>query len=131
MRSRRHTHATTTSPGASPFSLTRSLLSRHYLREADGTFAVTRRGAAWFAESLEIDVGGLGRARPPLARRCLDLTERQPHLAGGLGAAVTQAFLDRRHFTRMPGTRALRVTPEGTEWLTANGITLVLPAPTW
>ena len=65
---------------------------------AQGTsgWEVTPRGVAWFAASLEVDVPALARARRPLARRCLDWTERRPHVAGALGAAILHGLVARR-----------------------------------
>jgi DNA-binding transcriptional ArsR family regulator len=55
--------------------------------------------------------------RRAYARACLDWSERRPHLAGALGAAVAETLLDRRWVARVPGTRALRVTEAGREGL--------------
>ncbi len=38
-------------------------------------------------------------------------------MAGKLGAGICAYFLDRRFVTRIGGTRALRVTPEGAQAL--------------
>ena len=62
----------------------------------DRTYAVTRAGATWFADALQIDIATLTRGCRALARRCLDWTERRPHLAGALGAAVLGRLLQRR-----------------------------------
>ena len=64
----------------------------------------------------------LGVALPPASRRtyarpCLDWSERRPHLAGALGAAVADALLEREWVTRVPRTRALRVTEAGRDGL--------------
>jgi DNA-binding transcriptional ArsR family regulator len=64
----------------------------------------------------------LGVALPPAGRRtyarpCLDWSERRPHLAGALGAAVADTLLERAWVTRVPRTRALRVTDAGREGL--------------
>ena len=56
--------------------------------------------------------GGRAYARP-----CLDWSERRPHLAGTLGAAVADTMLERDWVTRVPQTRALRVTDAGREGL--------------
>jgi DNA-binding transcriptional ArsR family regulator len=66
----------------------------------------------------------LGVALPPAGRRayarqCLDWSERRPHLAGALGAAVADALLEREWVTRVPKTRALRVTDAGRAGLRA------------
>jgi len=47
------------------------------------------------------------------ARRCLDWTERRPHVAGRVGAALAKVALDRGWVRRLRGTRAVRVTPPG------------------
>ena len=57
------------------------------------------------------------RSRRAYARACLDWSERRPHLAGALGAAIADALLVRRWVTRVPNTRALRVTDAGREGL--------------
>jgi DNA-binding transcriptional ArsR family regulator len=62
--------------------------------------------------------GGLGVALPPRGRRayarpCLDWSERRPHLAGAMGAAVADTLLARRWVTRVRGTRALLVSDAG------------------
>jgi DNA-binding transcriptional ArsR family regulator len=51
--------------------------------------------------------------RRAYARACLDWSERRPHLAGSLGAAIAETLLERRWVTRVPKTRALRVTEAG------------------
>jgi hypothetical protein len=61
-------------------------------------------------------------ALPPASRRtyarpCLDWSERRPHLAGALGAAVADTLLEREWVTRVPKTRALRVTEAGRDGL--------------
>jgi DNA-binding transcriptional ArsR family regulator len=56
---------------------------------------------------------------PPTARHrlfcrpCLDWSERRPHLAGALGAALCAHCFDHGWVRRRDGGRALLVTPEG------------------
>jgi DNA-binding transcriptional ArsR family regulator len=70
------------------------------------------KGPAWFADP-NINVLALGCSRRTFARRCLDWTERKPHLAGALGAALFSRMLDAGWIVRRRGTRALRVTHRG------------------
>ncbi|MCW3047601.1 MAG: ArsR family transcriptional regulator [Solirubrobacterales bacterium] len=70
------------------------------------------RDASPFA-ALGVDVGALAGARRPLTRSCLDWSERRPHLAGGLGAALLQALLASSWVVRRPQGRAVAVTPRG------------------
>jgi DNA-binding transcriptional ArsR family regulator len=67
---------------------------------------------AWFT-NLGIDVDGLRRSRRAFARQCLDWTERRPHIAGALGAALCSRFLALGWIARRRGTRALRITHRG------------------
>ncbi|MDB5371162.1 MAG: arsR [Roseomonas sp.] len=92
-------------------ALTDSLVARgHLLLEAEGA-EITASGVAF--------LGGLGVAPPSgstrrlLCRPCLDWSERRPHLAGAIGAALCARCLDLGWVRRQQGTRALAVTPAG------------------
>ncbi|MBZ4320118.1 ArsR/SmtB family transcription factor [Streptomyces huiliensis] len=80
---------------------------------ADAGLAVTPAGRAWLADVLAYDHPP--GTRRPLVRSCLDWTERRPHLAGALGAALCAAALDRAWVRRVGSGRAVKVTPDGTE----------------
>lgn len=60
------------------------------------------------------------RSRRPLLRCCLDWTEQRHHLAGRLGAALTEAMFDQGWMVRQSGQRAVRLTPEGVDGLAAT-----------
>jgi DNA-binding transcriptional ArsR family regulator len=66
-----------------------------------------------------IDIDAIRARRRPLVRPCPDWTERRPHLAGSVGAAVATLFLDRRWATRRPSGRGLDLTDGGLEALCA------------
>ncbi|MGR6319310.1 helix-turn-helix domain-containing protein [Micromonospora soli] len=93
-----------------------ALLDRGVL-DRTGGLAVTAHGVAWLAE-LGVPVEPLRAARRPLVRDCLDWTERRPHLAGALGAALNRRFLDLGWTVRGTG-RAVRLTPAGRPALAA------------
>ncbi|GAA3756166.1 winged helix-turn-helix domain-containing protein [Micromonospora maritima] len=93
-----------------------ALLARGVLDRAGG-LALTPAGTAWLAE-LGVPVEPLRATRRPLVRDCLDWTERRPHLAGALGAALCGRFLDLGWTARGAG-RALRLTPAGRDGLAA------------
>jgi DNA-binding transcriptional ArsR family regulator len=76
----------------------------------------TRKGARRFAE-LAIDVDELAQRRRPLARRCLDWTERRHHLAGSLGAALAARCFELDWIERRPSSRAVRLTTKGRDAL--------------
>jgi len=96
--------------------MTGRLVARRWLIEGERDFAVTKRGEAWFAE-LGIDVAELAAGRRKLAPRCLDWSERRPHLAGALGAALLTTLEARRFLQREPDSRSIRLTPRGRRWL--------------
>jgi hypothetical protein len=64
-----------------------------------------------------IDLADLRGRRRPLVRPCADWTERRPHLAGSVGAAIATLFLDRRWVARPPAGRGLDVTNGGVDAL--------------
>lgn len=101
-----------------------ALLADGRLDRSSG-LALTSEGWAWAAE-LGVPVHALRTARRPVVRDCLDWTERRPHLAGALGAALCRCFTDRGWITPGAG-RAVRLTPTGR---TALAETLDVPEQT-
>jgi len=87
--------------------------------QADGTLSVTY-GAITLTSagdrrlrSLGIDTETLRAGRRPLARACLDWTERRDHLAGALGAALLSSFRAHNWLAPRNAPRALRLTTSG------------------
>ncbi|MGW0557626.1 ArsR/SmtB family transcription factor [Streptomyces sp. NPDC002926] len=89
--------------------ITQAMTVRGLLRQDTG-FALTDQGTAWFGE-LGIDLRRKGRR--PLARGCLDWTERTPHLAGVAGAELCRHALDTGWCVRIGSERAVKVTAAG------------------
>ncbi|GGQ94125.1 transcriptional regulator [Streptomyces asoensis] len=80
------------------------------VRERAGGFALTGAGLRWFEDrGVPLD----RTTRRPLARACLDWTERRPHLAGAAGAALCRHALDAGWCVRIGSERAVRVTTAG------------------
>lgn len=79
---------------------------------AEGALVRLGPQGARFRE-LGVEPSRLHGQRRCFARTCLDGTERRPHLAGALGAALCRATLDRRWFVRIPHGRGLRLTDAG------------------
>ncbi|MGE2817041.1 ArsR/SmtB family transcription factor [Mycobacterium heidelbergense] len=73
----------------------------------DRDHELTNRGEQLLTK-LGVDPAAVRATRRIFARCCIDWTDRRPHLAGALPAAITAAFLDRKWLTRGPG-RSLRV----------------------
>ncbi|MFE1264185.1 ArsR/SmtB family transcription factor [Streptomyces albogriseolus] len=95
-------------------AVTDALTARGLLRQDTG-FALTDAGLDWFG-ALGVDLDGRGRR--PLARACLDWTERRPHLAGAAGAALCRHLLERGWCVRIGSGRAVKVTNTGEQALT-------------
>src|SRR3954452_22738185 len=83
--------------GRAGVALADSLVARGALSLHDGAFAIEDPG--FFAADFGIDVAALPLRRPVI-RACADWTERRPHIAGALGAALLDTFLARGWVTR-------------------------------
>jgi DNA-binding transcriptional ArsR family regulator len=93
-------------------SITHALLDRGALRSAGGQFEVTAGGAQLLGE-LGIDLAAARARRRAFAPACLDWSERVPHVAGALGAALLTLLFDRSWIERTPASRAVQVTLAG------------------
>ncbi|MCX2182563.1 winged helix-turn-helix domain-containing protein [Streptomyces sp. SKN60] len=91
-------------------AIAEAMTARGLLRQDTG-FALTDAGLAWFAD-LGLPLVR-GRGRRPVARGCLDWTERKPHLAGLAGAALCRHALDAGWCVRIGSERAVKVTAAG------------------
>lgn len=90
-------------------AITEAMTVRGLLRRDTG-FALTDRGVDWFGE---LGIALEAKGRRPVARGCLDWTERKPHLAGVAGAALCRHALDAGWCVRVGSERAVKVTPDG------------------
>lgn len=96
-------------------SLTDAIIVRGWVEVLDDAALVTPEGLQGLAAlgiDLAADAIGSRRARP-LCRPCLDWSERRPHLAGRLGAALCAHCLQRGWMRKRSSSRALDVTPIG------------------
>ena len=91
-------------------ALADALVAGRWMEEDGRRYRLTPTGTRAL-RALGIDVRG--RPAEPPARRCLDWTERRPHVAGPVGAALASLALDRGWVRRVRGTRAVVVTPAG------------------
>lgn len=79
-------------------------------------YRVPDSGRALMAD-LGIDVDQIARRRRGLARPCLDWSERVPHLAGGLGAAIAERCFTLGWIERQGDSRAVTLTTAGQQGL--------------
>jgi DNA-binding transcriptional ArsR family regulator len=106
--------------GALGVAVTDALLKRRALVGGHETLELGPRAGPVLA-SLGIELDELP-ARRPRVLRCLDWSERRPHVAGGLGAAICSKALSEAWIDRLPRSRAVRVTPAGRKVFAALGI---------
>lgn len=83
-----------------------SMTERGLLDWSDGV-TLTPAGQRWLTD---LGVTVERRGARPMIRACLDLTERRPHVAGAVGAALCRHAVDHGWVRRIAGDRALRVT---------------------
>ena len=103
--------------------LTNALAARGDLDlDADGA-ALTVTGRSFFTE-FGVDLEALSRSKRTFCRPCLDWSERRPHLAGAVGAALACRCFELGWIKRVEGSRALTVTHRGRiGFLHAFGVT--------
>jgi hypothetical protein len=79
---------------------------------AEEAAEITPAGTRFLTE-FGIDLAGLSSTRRHFCRLCLDWTERRPHIAGAVGAALTKRCFDLGWTERLKHSRAVIVTALG------------------
>ena len=94
--------------------LTDSFIAREYVvLDGDAEAAeITTAGIRFFA-GFGVELPARRSTRHHPCRLCLDWTERRPHIAGAIGAAMTRRYFDLGWMERMKGSHAVIVTPLG------------------
>ncbi len=87
--------------------LTDSLVAREYMVLDHDAADITVAGARFLTRF------GIDRPGRRSTRLCLDWTERRPHVAGPIGAALTRRYFDLGWIERMKRGHAVIVTPLG------------------
>ena len=98
--------------------ITEALQRKRWLLPQGKEYVVTASGRRGLA-AVGIEFSAMSASRRALARQCLDWSERRPHLAGSVGAALFTALLTAKWIARVRGSRAVRVTNEGRRELNA------------
>lgn len=102
--------------GAAGVALTDRFVHLGYIVPAEKDFELTAEGAGKMIQ-MGIDIDALRKAKRHFARPCLDWSERKHHLAGGLGAAITNRLMELDWIRRYPEGRAVQITESGREGL--------------
>ncbi len=114
--------------GVAGVALADSLIRAGALRPDGGRdYEVTSEGEALLG-GLGVDVAALRHQRRAFARRCLDWTERTPHLSGALGAALLARLLDLGWLSHGRVPRGLVLTSAGRDGL-AQALGCEIAAP--
>ncbi|ASK60776.1 transcriptional regulator [Virgibacillus phasianinus] len=92
--------------------LTQHMLQEGIIEKTEKEFMVTAKGELFF-EEFGLDIATLRQKRRSFSRTCLDWSERQHHLAGALGQAITAKFFDLNWIERHSSSRAVKLTKEG------------------
>jgi DNA-binding transcriptional ArsR family regulator len=100
--------------GKAAVEICAALKDKGYLKPAGGDFEITSKGEKLFRD-LGIEIGELRQQRRAFARQCQDWSERMPHLAGALGAAMLERMFQRGWIVRVRASRIVRVTTKGKE----------------
>src|SRR6516164_4550859 len=92
--------------------LTDFFTTHEYIALSDEAAEITPLGIR-FLNTFGIDLSGLCSTRGRYCRFCIDWTERRPHIAGAVGAALTKRYFDLGWIERIKHSRAVIVTAAG------------------
>jgi DNA-binding transcriptional ArsR family regulator len=93
-------------------ALADALSAREHIVLSEDAGVVTHAGEQFLTE-FGVPLDDLRRGRRTFCRPCLDWSERRPHLAGALGAALAVRCLELGWVARIRDSRALRISGEG------------------
>ncbi len=88
------------------------LMGRDMVRKSNGDLSLTDNGHNFMSE-FGIGVDQLCKLRRPLLRPCLDWSARRNHLAGSLGVALLDRFLQLGWAKRQSGSRIVQFSRTG------------------
>ncbi len=93
-------------------ALTDALTCGGHVELSEDGGVVTSRGEQLLAE-FGIALADLRHGRRAFCRPCIDWSERRPHLAGSLGAALAQRSFELGWIARIRDSRALKISAKG------------------
>jgi hypothetical protein len=92
--------------------LTDFFVTRDYMMLGEEVAEITSEGIRFLTE-FGIDLSMLRSNQRHFCRLCFDWTERRPHIAGSVGAALTRRYFDLGWTERMRHSTAVTITMEG------------------
>jgi DNA-binding transcriptional ArsR family regulator len=95
-------------------SVTEALLSRGILLKSDERFEIGDVNNLIF-DHFDIDISAINNSRRLTAPRCIDWSERVPHVAGAFGAAMAAAIEQRGYIKRSKDDRSVSITTSGSK----------------
>src|SRR5262249_14604245 len=93
-------------------AVTEALCAKGIVRDSGDGYEITGLGREWLIEK-GIELESL-RSRP-LAKRCLDWSERRHHLSGALGVALLRYFKERGGIVQTRASRRHKLTSRGAD----------------
>ncbi len=93
-------------------ALADALVAQRCIVLAEDGGEVTRKGSKVLTE-FGIDLAAAGQRRRTFCRPCLDWSERRPHIAGSIGAALASRSFELGWLARLRDSRAVSLTPRG------------------
>lgn len=93
-------------------ALADTLQARGFVEFSSDGGIVTNTGDMFFSE-LGIDIAAARNGRRAFCRPCIDWSERKPHLAGAVGAALARHLFDLDWIARVRDKRVVTITPKG------------------
>ncbi|HVE50574.1 MAG TPA: metalloregulator ArsR/SmtB family transcription factor [Casimicrobiaceae bacterium] len=92
------------------------LVAHQHIREIDSCLQLTPSGRR-FLTTLDIETSEFPQTRRPMCRACLDWSVRRYHLAGAVGAALLDCFVEKGWARRAKGSRVVTFSVAGEEAL--------------
>lgn len=93
-------------------AITDKLLSQKIIKSNTHGFAISDSGVKWFGE-LDISVPDLENGKRPLVRKCIDWSEKRPHVSGAIGAAFADRLFELKWLQRTKNSRIVSITQLG------------------
>jgi DNA-binding transcriptional ArsR family regulator len=93
-------------------ALTDAMIERGYVVLDADAGELTEAGSSFLA-GLGADLAPAARSRRAFCRPCLDWSERRPHLAGRVGAAIAHLGFERDWIRRRRVGRSIEITDDG------------------